>query len=241
MASSSKSATMIGVVMAISFFVVLFLMFSPLFPGPAGKKINGLDWADDLFNKLSKGSSYFIPRIKTENQKFIGRAFSATIKTDKEDEAAQITKLFTLAGGTVTPQGDTLKIDGDLGKIMESVLRDSDEMFHNQSQKLTERYGLKGGDVLRAWWTAFNRMDKYFKKNLKVEEAKWVSEVSKKAIEPAYNFYQIEPQRVSDRLGIMTFLLVFYVFYTMWWGYAIFFLFEGFGLTMKKAKVKKEV
>jgi hypothetical protein len=27
----------------------------------------------------------------------------------------------------------------------------------------------------------------------------------------------------------------------MWWGYAIFFLFDGIGLSMKKAKVKKEV
>lgn len=241
MAHSNKRATLIGLGMAITFFAVLVLMFSPIFPGPAGKAINGLDFADNLFNKLSKGSSYFIPRIKTENQKFLGRAFSATIKTDNGDEAAQITKLFTLAGCTVTPEGGALKIEGDLGKTMEAVLLDSDDMFMNQSQKLTERYGLDGREVLRAWWTALNRMDKFFKKNLKVQEANWISEVSKKAIEPAYNFYQIEPQRVSDRLGIMTFLLVFYVFYTMWWGYAIFYLFEGFGLTMKKAKVKKEV
>jgi hypothetical protein len=39
----------------------------------------------------------------------------------------------------------------------------------------------------------------------------------------------------------MTFLLVFYVAYTMWWGFAIFYIFEGIGLSMKKAKVKKEV
>ncbi|HSO71539.1 MAG TPA: hypothetical protein VLR91_02700, partial [Thermodesulfobacteriota bacterium] len=63
----------------------------------------------------------------------------------------------------------------------------------------------------------------------------------KKGLEPSYNFYKVESQRVADRFGIMTFLLVFYVFYTLWWGYAIFYLFEGFGLTMKKAKVKKEV
>jgi hypothetical protein len=39
----------------------------------------------------------------------------------------------------------------------------------------------------------------------------------------------------------MTGLLVFYVIYTMWWGFAIFYMFDGIGLTMKKAKVKKEV
>jgi capsid portal protein len=62
----------------------------------------------------------------------------------------------------------------------------------------------------------------------------------KKAIEPAYNFYKIDGQKVVDHAGMLSGLLVFYVAYTMWWGYAIFYLFDGFGLTMKKAKVKKE-
>jgi hypothetical protein len=46
---------------------------------------------------------------------------------------------------------------------------------------------------------------------------------------------------VKEKAGLMTFLLVFYVAYTLWWGFAIFFIFEGIGLTMSKAKVKKEV
>jgi hypothetical protein len=46
---------------------------------------------------------------------------------------------------------------------------------------------------------------------------------------------------VSDRWGLMSLMLVFYVLYTLWWGYAILYLFAGLGLSMKKAKVKKEV
>jgi len=241
MASSSRSATMKGGVLAVSFLVVLFLMFSPLFPGPGGEKINGLDWADDLFNKLSKGSSYFIPKLKEANQKFVGKTFSATVALPKPEEAERVHKLFTQAGSNVEAQGTTLKIDGDLGKTMEAILRDSSAMFHNQGQQLVTAYGMPEKDVMRSWWTALNSMDKYFKKNLKIEESKLVSDVMRRAIEPSYNFYGIESQRVADRAGIMIFLLAFYVFYTMWWGYAIFFLFEGFGLTMKKAKVKKEV
>jgi capsid portal protein len=65
--------------------------------------------------------------------------------------------------------------------------------------------------------------------------------VMKKAVEPAYNFYKIESQKVVDKAGIMSGLLIFYVAYTMWWGFAIFYMFDGIGLTMKKAKVKKEV
>jgi capsid portal protein len=84
-------------------------------------------------------------------------------------------------------------------------------------------------------------MDKELKKEKKIEESNFVGEVTKKAIEPAFNFYQIEPQSVADKAGVMTGLLVFYVAYTMWWGFAIFYLFDGVGLSMKKAKVKKEV
>ncbi len=241
MASSSRSATMKGAVLAVSFWVVLFLIFSPLFPGLDGGKINGLDWADNLFNKLSKGSSYFIPKLKEDNQKFVGRAFSATVTLPKPEEAERAQKLFTQAGSHVEAQGTTLKIDGDLGKTMEAILRDSDAMFHNQGQQLVTAYGMPERDVMRSWWAALNSMDKYFKKNLKIEESRLVSDVMRRAIEPSYNFFGIESQRVSDRAGIMIFLLVFYVFYTMWWGYAVFYLFEGFGLTMKKAKVKKEV
>jgi hypothetical protein len=241
MAASKKGAFTIGLLMAISFGIVLFLMFSEFFPGPAGKKVNGLDWADNLFNKLSKGSSYFIPKLKERNQKFMGRAFTATIKIQKAAEADQINKLFTLAGCRVNAQGEALTIEGDLGRTMEVVLRDSDYMFNNQGQKLVALYGYDEKEVMRNWWTALSKMDRFFKKNLKIEEADLVSEVSRKGLEPAYNFYGIESQRVADRVGIMTFLLVFYVAYTLWWGYAIYYLFEGFGLTMKKAKVKKEV
>ena len=93
---------------------------------------------------------------------------------------------------------------------------------------------------MKNWWNALSKVEKNFKKEKLVAEAKVVSDVNKKAIEPVYNFYKIDGQQVSDHAGMMSGLLVFYVAYTMWWGYAIFYLFEGFGLSMKKAKVKKE-
>lgn len=241
MAASNKGAFTVGLLMAISFLVVLVLMFSEIFPGTAGKQVNGLDWADDLFNKLAKGSSNFIPKLKEANQKFMGRSFTATIKIPNAEEADRINKLFTQAGARVNAQGESLTIEGDLGRTMGVILRDSDDMFNNQGQILAALYGYDEKEVMKNWWTALSNMDKFFKKNLKIEESKLVSEVSKKGLEPAYNFYKVESQKVADRAGIMTFLLVFYVFYTLWWGYAIFYLFEGFGLTMKKAKVKKEV
>ena len=37
----------------------------------------------------------------------------------------------------------------------------------------------------------------------------------------------------------MIFLLVFYVFYTLWWGYAIFHLFEGVRVDHEKGQGKE--
>jgi hypothetical protein len=227
----------IGIILALSFIVVLILIFSPIYGGG----MNGLDFADDLFNKLSKGSSYFIPKLKANNLPYTNTAFSASIKADTPQEAVLINKLFTAAGCQVAAQDTALTIQGSLGKTVDVILRDCDFMFKNQGKEVSALYGTDEREVMKAWWAALNKMDKFFKKNLKIEEANLVSEVNKKGIEPAYNFYQVEPQRVADRAGLMIFLLAFYVFYTMWWGYAIFYLFEGFGLTMKKAKVKKEV
>src|SRR4030042_5390676 len=237
MAISNKGTFTIGILLALSFIGVLILIFSPIYGGG----MNGLDFAHDLFNKLSKGSSYFIPKLKEANKEFQGKQFAVTINLGNSKEAEQINKLFAAAGSKVESQGNDLKIEGDLGKTMDQILKDSDLMFHNQGKEVMSAYGIDEKEVMRAWWTALSKMDKFFKKNLKIEEANHISEISKKGIEPSYNFYKIEPQRVIDRAGLMTFLLAFYVFYTLWWGYVIFYLFDGGGLTMKKAKVKKEV
>jgi len=237
MAIKHKGHFILGILLTISFFVVLILIFSPIF----GEGRNGLEFADDMFNKLSKGSSYFIPRVSKSNEKFIGKMFTVGIKFDKPEEAEKVAKLFITAGAKVEIQGDELKIEGDLGKTLDAVLKDADAMYKNDGVKVSSLYGYDEKDVLKTWWKALGKIDKAFKKEKKIEEAKIISDVNKKAVETAYNYYGVEPQKVKDRVGLMTFLLIFYVVYTMWWGFAIFYLFEGIGLSMKKAKVKKEV
>lgn len=225
-----------GLVFTVSFFVVLFMIFSPIWGGK-----NGLEMADDMFNKLSKGSSYFIPKVSKSVEAFIGTPIVDTIKLESPDDAEKTSILFSKAGAKTTLNGRELIIEGDLGVILQAVLRDSDEMYHNNGRFVSERYGYDEKKVMKSWWTALGKIEKNLKKEKKVAEAKVVSDVMKKAVEPAYNFYQIDAEKVTDKAGIMSGLLVFYVLYTMWWGFSIFYLFEGFGLSMKKAKVKKEV
>jgi hypothetical protein len=236
MAKINGKSIGIGVVLAISFWAVEALIFMPVF----GSGMNGLDYADDLFNKLSKGSSYFIPKLQKSVQGYAGKPFTAEVSLDKPETAALAANLFTAAGATAKSEGGKLTVSGDLGAALAVVLRDSDEMYRNDGKAVATRYGVKEKDALRAWWTSFSAIDKYLKKNGKIEDAKIISDVMKKGVETAYNYYGIPAEKVSDKAALMTFLLVFYVVYTMWWGFAIFYIFDGIGLTMTKAKVKKE-
>jgi len=226
-----------GAFLAISFFGILALIFSPIFPGQK----NGLDYSDDLFNKLSKGSSYFIPKVEKDAQKFAGNNIAVTVKLEKQEEVDKAIKMLITAGLQVGATNTELKINGDLGKLIGQVLKDSDAMYHNDGKAVAETYGLAEKDVMTSWWNVLSKVDKELKKAKKVDESNLISAVLKKAVEPAFNYYGVEAQSVSEKAFVMTALLIFYVAYTMWWGYAIFYLFDGIGLSMKKAKVKKEV
>jgi hypothetical protein len=225
----------IGALFAVTFLGVLFTIFSPVFQGK-----NGLEFADNSFNKLAKGSSYFIPKVAKSVEKFAGTSVAASITLDKAEDAVNTEKILALAGAKIERNDATLKIEGNLGAVLQSALKDADAMYKNDGKTVSERYGLDEKKALKYWWQALSKIEKQMKKEKNVDVAKVISDVNKKAVEPGYNFYKIDANKVSDHAGMLSGLLVFYVFYTMWWGYAIFYLFEGFGLTMKKAKVKKE-
>jgi hypothetical protein len=249
--ATSKKQFSLGVVMALGFFVILFLTFSPIFPKTVeGKAQNGLEWADETFNRLSKGSSYFIPKVAKNVEKFMGKMFSVTIKMtkdgdkagDAEKRAVNASKVLIGAGANVVVEGADLKIDGDLGKVLTAALQDSDTMYKNDGNTIKAKYATDDEKkMFRQWHNVFTKIDKAFKKEGKIEEANIIAEVTKKGVEAAYNYYGVEAVQVKDKVGLMTFLLVFYVAYTMWWGFSIYYIFNGIGLSMTKAKVKKEV
>ena len=113
-----------GMLLALSFLVVLFLIFQPLFNGK-----NGLEFSDDLFNKLSKGSSYFIPEVLKSSEKLVGTNFSVNIKLDKPEQAESAVKLLTGNGAQAVAKDTGLTISGDLGQLLGGILRDSEEMY----------------------------------------------------------------------------------------------------------------
>jgi len=237
MATINKRTLSIGVILGLTFLGVLTLIFSPVF----GDGKNGLVYSDDMFNKLSKGSSYFIPKVAKSNEKYMNTTVSVSVKLDKPEQNAGAIKVLTVGGTEVKSSGTDLQINGNLGTLMAKILQDADDMYKNDGKRISDRYGVDEKEVMTSWWNVLKALDKELKKQGRIDESKIVSDVMKKAVEPAFNFYQIDAQKVADKAGTMTGLLVFYVIYTMWWGFSIFYIFDGIGLTMKKAKVKKEV
>ena len=125
---------------------------------------NGLEFSDDLFNKLSKGSSYFIPEVLKSSEKFVGTNFSVNIKLDKPEQAESAVKLLTGNGAQAVAKDTQLTISGDLGKLLGGILKDSEEMYHNDGSKVAGRYGLQEMDAMALWWSMLTKMNKEFQK-----------------------------------------------------------------------------
>jgi hypothetical protein len=217
-----------GLVLLVAFFVVLFIFFAPVFKGQ-----NGLDYLDNLYNSISKGSAYFIPKLKDEVRSFNGTNVELAFSMDNAAQAQQTSQLFMKAGAMVNVAETKLKVSGDLGKILDGCLADADALYHNDGKKLADKYGFNERQALYNWWKAFKGVEKDLQDQKKFREAKAVANISKKGIETSYNYYQIEPQNILDQLWIVIFSLVFYVIYTLWYGFAILFMFEGWGMRLE--------
>ena len=217
-----------GLGLLIGFVVVLVIIFSPVFKGQ-----NGLEYLDALYNSISKGSAYYIPKVKAETDTFVGKSVSTTIEMKDESQTQQTAALFMKGGALVNISGTQLKIEGDLGKILENCLADADRMYMNDGQGISSKYGYNEKQVVYNWWQALKALNKDLTKQKQFKAASAVDMVATKAVETSYNYYQIEPQKISDRALFVIFSLVFYVIYTLWYGFAIMFMFEGWGMKLE--------
>ncbi len=217
-----------GLGMLGAFIIVLIIIFMPVFGGQ-----NGLNYLDNLYNTISKGSAYYIPKVKQETDKYVGKTVTVTMVMAEEERARQAAPLFMKGGALVNVSGAEVKVSGDLGKILENCLADADLMYHNDGEKLSAKYGYEEKRVLLNWWVALHHMENDLKAQKKFKEAKMVALVVKKAVELGYNYYEVEPEKIGDKIGIVIFSLVFYVIYTLWYGFAIMFMFEGWGMRLE--------
>lgn len=223
-----KKEFTLGLVLFIAFFVVLAIFFSPVFEGK-----NGLDYLDSLYNSISKGSAYYIPKLKDEARSYNGNKVELSFAMANPAQAQQTAQLFTASGAVANVTDATLKVSGDLGKILENCLVDTDAMYKNDGKAVADKYGYGERQALYNWWKSFKGAEKSLNDQKRFKEAKVIANISKKGIEASYNYYKIEPQNIMDRLGLVIFSLVFYVVYTLWYGFSILFLFEGWGMQLE--------
>lgn len=217
-----------GVGLMVAFLVVLAIMFMPVFGGQ-----NGLNYLDGLYNSISKGSAYYIPDLKKKATKFSGDNISASVVMKDEKQAKETAPLFMKSGAMVNLSGAEIKVSGDLGSILSNCLDDSDQMFNNKGESVKAKYGMDERLATYNWWMALKALTKDLNRQSKFVETKFIGDINKRAVECAYNYYGVVPQNIMDKVGIVVFSLVFYVIYTMWYGYSILFMFEGWGLKLE--------
>ncbi|MDI6715228.1 MAG: hypothetical protein QMD43_09455 [Thermodesulfovibrio sp.] len=248
MAADKKHLTW-GLILLVSFVGVLILIFAPIY----GEGMNGLEYSDELFNKLAKGSAYQIPKLKKDVEKYKGKTLDVVIDAkkagdkpgDAEKRAERIAKVITINGAKAEVDGSKVHITADFGALMAAALEDADQMYKNNGDYIKKKYDVtddeKMKQMFRQWHNAFSLINKRLTLDKKAEDANFVKKIMTAAIEPAYNFYGIDAVKISEKAGLAAGLLGFYVLYTIWYGFGVLYLFEGLGLSTKKAKVKKEV
>lgn len=225
--TNRKSRLAIGITLLVSFFVVLVIFFMPVIDGQ-----NGLNYLDNLYNSISKGSAYYIPKVQHQVEDHGSKDVTLNLKMADSATADAIESVFAGAGITTAVEDNNLMINGDLAEIFSICLADADDAYHNRDDVLEAKYGVGARKVMYGWWAALGAIEKDLKRQKLFASADLAHSVQAKTVECAYNYHGIEPQSIKDRWAIVLFSLVFYVIYTVWYGYAIMFIFEGLGFDL---------
>lgn len=225
---ANKSKFMTGSALMISFAAVFVAIFMPLINGQ-----NGLEYLDNLYNSISKGSAYYIDSVRTEVPSIQEGQATLNLTLGSERQAEMAVPLLEKAGAQITQNGASLTVTGNIISILNLSLDDAQLMYDNKGDEVSAKYEYHEKTVLYNWWSVLKAMEFNLKQQKRFLAAKITERVKKKAIETSYNYYGIEGQKITDRIGIVIFSLIFYVVYTLWYGFGIMYLFEGLGMQLE--------
>ncbi|MCD4742676.1 MAG: hypothetical protein K8R67_09415 [Desulfobacteraceae bacterium] len=222
---ANKKSFIIGLAMLASFTIILVIIFMPIFNGH-----NGLSSLDNLFNSISKGSAYYVPAVEEEVSTFKGNNLNLAIEIDDKAMVEKSALLLQKAGADVKINGAELKINGDIALILQACLKDSVLMYNNDGESLKAKYNYNEKAVIYNWHNLLSKIDKELTREKNFKNAKVTALVNHKVVETAYNYYGIVAKTVKESMGALIFSLVFYVLYTLWYGFGLMYIFEGVGL-----------
>lgn len=225
----SKKEFTLGFVLLALFFVVLFVMFMPLWNGH-----NAMAYLDNLYNSISKGSAYYVPDMKEEIAKMESVDVDLKVSMSSKSQAESMASILQAAGVSTSVDEKVIHVSGKYKDILMSSLEDADIMYNNNGIDMQNKYQLYAQkderQALYDWHAFLYGLENSLSKQKRFDDAKIVKKIVSKVVEPAYNYYKIHAENIRDKWGIVFLSLIFYVFYTMWYGFSILFIFEGWGL-----------
>lgn len=224
---TQKRAFYKGIGMMLSFTVVLVLLFLPIVDGH-----NPMEYMDNLYNSISKGSAYYIPKVKETVQGYQGNPLALTLTMADEQQAGRLSGLLGGREVAVAVSGNQVAISGSLKTLLLQALEDADIMYVNDAERIVAKYGYNERQALFDWWSTLKALAYELNKQKRFDAAKLVTLVQAKAVETSYNYYGIKAENIGDKIGIVLVSLVFYVIYTLWYGFGIMYLFEGWGMNL---------
>lgn len=224
---AERKATFKGLVMIVSFVIVLAFLFMPVFDGH-----NSMEFLDNLYNSISKGSADYAGVVREEILELKEEAFRMEVEMASMEQAGQSALLLKAAGADTDVDSKTIKVKGNLKNILLTAIDDSKIMFDNDGDKIASKYGYDERRALYNWWLLLNKIGNKLTDRKQFEAAKNIDLVQNRVIECSYNYYGIEAQSIKDKYFIVIVSLLFYVVYTVWYGFGIMYLFEGLGMKL---------
>ncbi|AEF93786.1 hypothetical protein Desca_0907 [Desulfotomaculum nigrificans CO-1-SRB] len=224
----------IGLVMMIVFIGVYLYMMSPNF----GNGRNGLEFSDDMFNSLSKGSVQSVVQGEIKKAaKWNGTNIDVTLKCKDASQAKRWgDALQKVDGAVVNVNQDKVALKADLGKFFATIGEDCTNMFNNNGDAVKQKYNTDPRDATNRWYSISKAVGSALEKKEQFKESVAIQTFMTKVIEPGYNYYGVETKFVKDNKGTMSLMLLFYLFYTLWYGFAIYYICVGLGIVMTKGK-----
>lgn len=222
-----------GLVMIGSFFAVCIYLLFPMLHDNYGNRLTGLQYADSVFNSLAKGSSYFIPEVREEISTVAGEHISVNVSLPAPLRYGAVRVLKKVGAEAYFDKG-RLVYQGDLSVILAAATFVGDSLYKNDTKAVEEAYRMPALHCSKSWWYVLKPAIQDLQRQGRIKEAKVVDTVLRKALEPGNNFYSVEIAKVEEHILLVVAMLAFYIIYTLWYGFGIFQLFEGVGLSMSK-------
>ena len=226
----------IGLAGLVVFVGVLIVGLSPVIGGRSG-----LVCADGLFNELAKSSANYVSDARKKARKHVGKPVDFGVRPRDPVDETEIVRLLRLNGAEARiAEEERVRVTGDLGRLALAAVADADTAFRNDHRALEDRYAMKGYESVYCWWVVFDGLTRRYVQEGRGEDADFAKFISAKVLEPAYNFRGISANRIRDKALPATLLLVFYVAFTIWYGFSILYVFEGLGISASAASEKRE-